>query len=342
MHARTWFFFAFACLSGCAAQTEVIIDPAPPPPDADEPEIVILGYDAATPHRPPGDPRPTGHRRWRFAGGCPRDGHREPAAARLTAVSGVRGQHVVLTPAACASTTAATAVEFCGTACGGGCPAGYACAALMAGTGTVQQCVPTSGRCAGLPTPTDAGTSSNPYLCAACTSAAQCGAGGLCLRDARTLNIFCGTPAPGAPRTSRARHGSPPRAGRRSCARRPLGTCPGAPPPIDAGTPDIPAPDVASPPPVDAGPVTLTVGTNTVAIGSRQAILYVPSARIQAGIVLLHGNGDTAMNFLLTSGFREVASAQNVALIVPLAISGSGPMGVDWTRTPDLPCRTWT
>lgn len=36
------------------------------------------------------------------------------------------------------------------------------------------------------------------------------------------------------------------------------------------------------------------------------------------------------MNFLLTSGFREVATSQNVALIVPIALSGSGPMGVDW------------
>ena len=36
------------------------------------------------------------------------------------------------------------------------------------------------------------------------------------------------------------------------------------------------------------------------------------------------------MNFLLTSGLREVADASGVALAFPVANAGSGPMGVDW------------
>lgn len=76
----------------------------------------------------------------------------------------------------------------------------------------------------------------------------------------------------------------------------------------------------------------LTPGTRTVAIGSRQTIVYVPAGfhAGSPGLVALHGNGDTAMNFLLTSGLREVADAQGVAVAFPVAISGSGPMGVDW------------
>jgi poly(3-hydroxybutyrate) depolymerase len=67
-------------------------------------------------------------------------------------------------------------------------------------------------------------------------------------------------------------------------------------------------------------------------VGTRQAVLHVPvSFRAGApGLVALHGNGDTASNFLLTSGLREAADAQGFALVMPVAIARSGPMGVDW------------
>jgi poly(3-hydroxybutyrate) depolymerase len=85
---------------------------------------------------------------------------------------------------------------------------------------------------------------------------------------------------------------------------------------------------------VDSGitGATLTPGTRTITLGTRQAVVYVPASYRAggSGLVALHGNGDTAMNFLLTSGLRGVADAQGVAVVFPVAISGSGPMGVDW------------
>lgn len=102
--------------------------------------------------------------------------------------------------------------------------------------------------------------------------------------------------------------------------------------PEDRATPpaDAPVADLGPSPDVPAG--ALTPGQRVVRVGDRQVLLYVPT-RWRAGapgLVALHGNGDTAANFLATSGLQGVADAEGVALALPLALAGSGPMGVDW------------
>ena len=72
---------------------------------------------------------------------------------------------------------------------------------------------------------------------------------------------------------------------------------------------------------------------NVIAGGySRTYLLYVPSGIVAGAplIVALHGNGDTADNFLATSRLQGVADAHGVLLVVPQALTGSGPSGVDW------------
>lgn len=98
---------------------------------------------------------------------------------------------------------------------------------------------------------------------------------------------------------------------------------PPPPPPDDAGPPD------AGPPP---GPSTLAPGRTMQTVGSRQVLLYVPSSFAGGGpaLIALHGNGDTASNFLATSDLQPLADAHGIALALPVAIPGSALMGTDW------------
>jgi poly(3-hydroxybutyrate) depolymerase len=59
--------------------------------------------------------------------------------------------------------------------------------------------------------------------------------------------------------------------------------------------------------------------------------LYVPSSWKAGGpgVVALHGNGDTAANFLASQGLRSGADAQGVAIAAPQALSGHAN-GLDW------------
>ena len=172
-------------------------------------------------------------------------------------------------------------------------------------------------------------------LCLPCASHEECGAGSYCLTNQRTGERICGAPCgTGCPVNYTCVTVSLGGAGTANQCVPTSGSCGAVTPPADVPT----VMDVATT--MDTGPATvdvpsgavLTAGTRTVSVGARQAIVYVPTAwrAGMPGLVALHGNGDTAMNFLLTSGLREVADAQGVALVFPVAISGSGPMGVDW------------
>ncbi len=171
-------------------------------------------------------------------------------------------------------------------------------------------------------------------LCTTCTASTQCGPGGYCVRTSASGSAFCGAPCDGGCRTGYACYDLPTSTGGTVQQCLPTtGRCDAITPPVDSGTPvDAGSPPDAGPPPADAGPVSLATGTHTVSIGTRQAVLYVPSSFHGGGpgLVALHGNGDTASNFLATSGLISVADANGVAVLVPIAIPGSAPMGVDW------------
>ncbi|MEZ4389588.1 MAG: hypothetical protein R3A48_00720 [Polyangiales bacterium] len=167
--------------------------------------------------------------------------------------------------------------------------------------------------------------------CAPCATNDDCASGGLCVRSPMG-EMLCAVPcgAGGACDADRRCVGVQTNAGVfPQCV--PLsGTCRGV--VMDAGaTVDArPAADLGAPTDLPAG--TLAPGQRVLRVGDRQVLLYVPT-RWRAGasgLVALHGNGDTAANFLATSGLQGVADAEGVALALPLALAGSGPMGVDW------------
>jgi predicted esterase len=104
-------------------------------------------------------------------------------------------------------------------------------------------------------------------------------------------------------------------------------------------TPDpdvVPDPDLDSPADPDVTEELPPPGINVMNIiaggYSRTYLLYVPSGIVANAplLVALHGNGDTADNFLAYSRLQSVADAHGVLLAVPQALTGSGPSGVDW------------
>lgn len=77
---------------------------------------------------------------------------------------------------------------------------------------------------------------------------------------------------------------------------------------------------------IDAAPSMLTPGQSTLSLTAagtaRTAILYVPANVTAASqlAIALHGNGDTAANFLATSGLKALADADGTVLVVPQGI----------------------
>lgn len=178
--------------------------------------------------------------------------------------------------------------------------------------------------------PEDAPRAGGGY-CAPCATNDDCATGGLCVRSPMG-EMLCAVPcgAGGACDADRRCVGVQTNAGViPQCVPR-SGTCGGT--TLDAGAPADARPSVDLGPPADVPTGALSPGQRVVRVGDRQVLLYVP-ARWRAGaagLVALHGNGDTATNFLATSGLQGVADAEGVALALPFAIAGSGPMGVDW------------
>jgi poly(3-hydroxybutyrate) depolymerase len=97
--------------------------------------------------------------------------------------------------------------------------------------------------------------------------------------------------------------------------------------------------------PIDgAAPIMLTPGQSTINITVaghvRTAILYVPTTATTASqfVIALHGNGDTAANFLATSGLKPLADADGTVLVVPQGITrdvfvvalNQTVSGIDW------------
>jgi poly(3-hydroxybutyrate) depolymerase len=72
---------------------------------------------------------------------------------------------------------------------------------------------------------------------------------------------------------------------------------------------------------------TLTPGQTTIQVTvaghARTAILYVPVMATTSSqfVLALHGNGDTATNFLATSGLKPLADADGSVLVVPQGIT---------------------
>lgn len=167
--------------------------------------------------------------------------------------------------------------------------------------------------------------------CAPCATNEDCATGGLCVRSPQG-EMLCAVPcrAGNVCDADRRCVGVQTNAGVIPQCVPSSGTCGGT--ALDAGArPDV-RPSVDLGPPADAPAGALSPGQRVVRVGDRQVLLYVPT-RWRAGgsgLVALHGNGDTATNFLATSGLAGVADAEGVALALPFAISGSGPMGVDW------------
>lgn len=192
------------------------------------------------------------------------------------------------------------------------------------------------------PPPRDAGTApdvgrpAGGGYCAPCTTNEDCATGGLCVRSPAG-EMLCAVPCGPQNQCGAEQRcvGVQTNAGVIPQCVPTSGTCrggggfdAGTAPPRDAGSPPAdlgPAPD--------AGPVAaFTPGTVRVTLGARRALRYVPQSYRAggAGLVLLHGNGDTASNFLATSGMQPVADAQGFVIVLPEAIAGSAPMGVDW------------
>ena len=170
-------------------------------------------------------------------------------------------------------------------------------------------------------------------FCAPCVTNDECAAGGLCVRSPLG-EMLCAVPC-GAGNTCAADRrcvGVQTNVGVIAQCVPLSGTCGGT-GPVDAGA----ALD-RGPTPTDLGPTSevpggvLTAGERVVAVGARRVLLYVPARWVRGGpgLVALHGNGDSASNFLRTSGLAAVADSEGVALALPLAIPGSAPMGVDW------------
>ena len=75
------------------------------------------------------------------------------------------------------------------------------------------------------------------------------------------------------------------------------------------------------------GVTTLTPGQSTIQLTvagtARSAILYVPTSATSTSqlVIALHGNGDTAANFLATSGLEALADQDGTVMIVPQGIT---------------------
>ena len=78
-----------------------------------------------------------------------------------------------------------------------------------------------------------------------------------------------------------------------------------------------------------AGTHNLTINIDGL---DRDYILYVPTGLSTSAplVVALHGNGDTAANFLPYSQLGGLADTNHFLLALPQAIPGSAPYGVDW------------
>lgn len=77
---------------------------------------------------------------------------------------------------------------------------------------------------------------------------------------------------------------------------------------------------------LDGAQTTLTPGTSTISVTvagrARTAILYVPTTATATSqlAVALHGNGDTAANFLVSSGIKALADQDGTVVVVPQGI----------------------
>ena len=94
----------------------------------------------------------------------------------------------------------------------------------------------------------------------------------------------------------------------------------------------------------DGGPTSLTPGQSTISLTvaghARTAVLYVPTTATTASqlVIALHGNGDTAANFLATSGLKGLADGDGTVLVVPQGITRDVVVtlvnqtipGIDW------------
>jgi len=189
--------------------------------------------------------------------------------------------------------------------------------------------------------PTDAGTGFDAGAppggggyCAPCNTNEDCATGGLCVRSPQG-EMLCAVPCgpQGQCAVEQRCVGVQTNAGVFPQCVPTSGTCRGS-TPVDASLPrDVGTAPADLGPAPDVGPVApFAPGTVRVSLGSRRALRYVPTSYRGggSGLVLLHGNGDTASNFLATSGMQPVADAQGMVLLLPEAIAGSGPMGVDW------------
>ncbi len=108
-------------------------------------------------------------------------------------------------------------------------------------------------------------------------------------------------------------------------------------PPVDADptAPDAPHYDSALPPDGSTACNLPGPGTHTLSIDidgqSRTYILYVPAGLTLPAplMIALHGNGDTASNFLPYSQLGQSSESNKFLLAVPQAIPDSAPYGVD-------------
>ncbi len=117
-------------------------------------------------------------------------------------------------------------------------------------------------------------------------------------------------------------------------------------PGVDAavGSPDALLPVDAIPPADVSTACSLpAAGSHTLDIDvdgqQRSYILYVPSGLSLPApfVVALHGNGDTASNFLSYSQLGQSAQTNGFLLAVPQAIPDSAPYGVDWDAYTEPP-----
>lgn len=117
----------------------------------------------------------------------------------------------------------------------------------------------------------------------------------------------------------------------------------GTTPSEDGETPAPAAPGTTTPPGTTAPPPggNLTAGsrtvTKTVAGLSRSASVRVPAAITQRKlpvVIALHGNGDTASNFVATSGLTQLADSVGFVLVAPQGVSRA--ISVGGQTTPPL------
>jgi poly(3-hydroxybutyrate) depolymerase len=95
---------------------------------------------------------------------------------------------------------------------------------------------------------------------------------------------------------------------------------------------------------VDAAGAGLPPGQSTISVTvagrARTAILYVPATATGTSqlVIALHGNGDTAANFLAASGIKRLADQDGTVLVVPqgvrrdvfVTLANQTVPGIDW------------